>query len=202
MIKTGFLLLAILFSFNAGIDYNLPVYTANRQSLYTIELTGIGEFGLLRKARPGIPAHYHTGIDIKRPSQNYSDEPIFPMAEGVVISKREDGPYAQLIIEHNSDKRIWTVYEHIAGIKVDLYESVGPQTPIARFMNRNELNRYGWQFDHFHFEILKSPPVKLKQNTKNPERQFASYTLVCYTAEDLNKHFYNPLNFFEEQFQY
>ncbi|PKH52241.1 hypothetical protein CXF68_16760 [Tenacibaculum sp. Bg11-29] len=196
MIKTGFLLV-ILF-FNLGLGYRLPINALGRNSISSLKLTEIGEFGLLRKERPHVPAHLHTGIDIKRPTNNYQNEPIYPIFEGIVISKRQDGPYAQLIIEHGGDHKFWTVYEHISGIEVDLFDSVSTETKIARFMNRNELNKYGWQFDHFHFEILKVQPIKLKQNNLNPERLFSSYTLVAYTKEDLNKYFYDPLDFLEK----
>jgi len=148
--------------------------------------------------RPGIRAHFHTGIDIKRPTKNYQAEPIFPIFEGIVISKRQDGPYAQLIIEHEDNHKFWTVYEHISGIEVSLYDYVSPKTPIARFMDKNELNKYGWQFDHFHFEILKIQPIRLKQNNSKHERLFASYSLACYTKVDLDKYFYDPLIFLEK----
>ncbi|MCG8580587.1 MAG: M23 family metallopeptidase [Bacteroidales bacterium] len=197
--KTGLLLLLFFFSTNVAYEYNIPVKTTDRSSINNIELTEIGEFGLLRKERPGIPAHFHTGIDIKRPNRNYHSESIYPISEGIVISKRQDGPYAQLIIEHENEHKFWTVYEHIAGIEVNLYDYVSPETPIARFMNENELNRYGWQFDHFHFEILKVQPIKLKRDHSKPERLFASYTLACYTIDDLNKYFYNPLEFLDKR---
>ena len=196
MLKINLFIIIFLFSTNSGLNYYLPINTVNRKSINGLTLTDIGEFGLLRKERPGIPAHYHTGIDIKRPTKNYQNELIFPLAAGIVISKREEGPYSQLIIEHEDNNDVlWTVYEHIAGIKVNLYEHVQPNSAIARFMNIDELNKYGWQFDHFHFEILKVPPFKLKTNNLNPDRHFSSYTLLCYTMKDLNKYFYNPLEF-------
>ncbi len=83
--------------------YYLPINSVNRKSIDALQLTDIGAFGLLRKERKEVPAHYHTGIDIKRPSKNYMHEPVFPLTKGIVISKREDGPFAQLIIEHEAD---------------------------------------------------------------------------------------------------
>ena len=133
---------------------SLPVDLTNRQSVELLQLSDIGEYALIRKARPKIKSHYHTGIDIMRPSSNYVDELIYPVAKGHVISKRSDGPFAQLILEHRiDDKLFWTLYEHIAGIKVNLGDTVKPNNAIARFMNTKELQLYGWQFDHF---ILKS----------------------------------------------
>lgn len=178
----------------------LPINVPDRKSVYELALTEIGEFGLQRKARPTIPEHLHTGIDIKRPSKNYDDEPIYPIADGVVISKREDGPYAQLIVEyHIQGQYFWTVYEHIAGIKVGLHQPVNTNEPIARFFNQMELDKHGWQFDHFHLEILKSRPIQIRPQANLPERLFKSYTLDCYTEEKLNSLFYNPLSFFSER---
>ena len=163
-----------------------------------VQLTHIGQFGILREARPHVPAHYHTGIDIMRPHKNYEDEPIFPIARGVVMSKRDDGPYAQLILEHDLKQlTFWTLYEHISGITVEVGDSVQPDIPVARFMNESELNKYGWQFDHFHFEILRAEPLKVEYDPSKPDRYFGSYTLMCYTESDLNTYFYNPIEFFE-----
>ncbi|MEQ8245441.1 M23 family metallopeptidase [Fulvivirga sp.] len=181
-------------------DVYLPIDVTDRKSIYEIALTEIGEFGLKRKARPSVPEHLHTGIDIKRPGKNYLDEPIYPIADGVVISKREDGPYAQLIVEHNiNGQYFWTVYEHIAGIRVGLHQTVSTSDPIARFFNRKELDKHGWQFDHFHFEILRVAPMQIRPQANLPERLFKSYTLDCYTEERLNSLFYNPLSFFAER---
>jgi hypothetical protein len=72
---------------------------------------------------------------------------------------------------------------------------VSPRKPIARFMSRDELNQFGWQFDHFHLEILKMPPMKLQPEVLQPERLFNSYSLVCYTPQDLEKYYYDPLEF-------
>lgn len=178
----------------------LPIRTDNRKAIGSVQLTEIGKFAVMRKERPKVPAHFHTGIDIKRPGKNYVDEPVFAVAEGIVISKREDGPYAQLIIEHQIEKqKFWTVYEHIAGLRVSLHERVTPAKPIARFMNEAELNKYGWQFDHFHFEILKVAPIPVRFDPAKPQRLFNSYSLICYSKNELHKYFYDPLVFLRTQ---
>ncbi len=183
-----YLQLVFLLTINAPFELQLPIKSAK------IQLTQIGDFGIQRKARATIPAHLHTGIDIMRPSDNYESEPILAIAEGLVISIRNDGPYAQIIIEqHHNDYVFWTVYEHIADIQVDLYDEVKPKQQIARFFNRDELNKHGWQFDHFHFEVLKVAPQKLKPSYIHPKRYFNSYTLQCYSKRGLDKYFYNPL---------
>lgn len=177
----------------------LPINATNRASIKELSLTNIGAFGLSRKARPKVKRHLHTGIDIKRPDNNYINNPIFPIAPGVVISKRDDGPFAQLIVEHKTSKiTFWSVYEHIAGINVELNEEVDPSKPIARFMNRQELERYGRQFDHFHLELLKVAPILLKITADLPDRRFNSYTLLCHNQKDLFTYFYHPIEFFEK----
>lgn len=198
MLNNCLFLLLLSLNPSANTYFSIPVHTTNRNSIGTLTLSNIGEFGLVRKERPGVPVHFHSGIDIKRPVNNYKDEPIFPVTEGIVISKRQDGPYAQLIIEHKNPE-CWTVYEHIAGIKVNLNDHVIPDSPVARFMNKAELDKFGWQFDHFHFEILKIRPLRIKNDQKNPDRRYSSYSLICHTKEELNKYFYNPLDFLREQ---
>ena len=182
----------------ADLEWYLPINLQNRQSLEKLTLTHIGAFGAARKPRPGVPSHLHTGIDIKRPSENYINEPVFSACRGVIISLRNDGPFAQVIVEHHMKDsiRVWTVYEHIAGITSVLGDTVFPEKPFARFMNKNELNNLGWQFDHVHFEVLRKSPVPLKPGHANPFRRFNTYGLTCYNREDLIDAYYAPMDFF------
>ncbi len=179
-------------------EWYLPINVPNRQSWEHVRLTKIGAFGLMRKARPRVPAHYHTASDFMRPGNNYEDEPIFPAARGRVISQRDDGPFAQLIVEHvsSSNDTLWTVYEHIAGLRVIVGDTVNPFTPIGRFMTKKELNKYGWQFDHLHFEIMKHRPRPLQPTKKTPMRRFKVYNLECYKKADLEKYYHAPQEFF------
>ena len=181
-----------------GGEILLPILTPTRTNIEALRLTTIGDFGLIRQAREGIPAHYHTGIDIQRPGENYWSEPVFSIAHGVVISIRNDGPFAQIIIEHTdpSGMLFWSVYEHISGIVVEYGQSVHSLEPIARFMNRDELNLYGWQFDHFHLEIMRIPPYKLKPVEPHPDRHYTTYALTCFSEEELYKRYFNPIDFF------
>jgi len=179
-------------------SWQLPVNYSDRQSWNNVQLTSIGEFGRLREARPTVPAHLHTAIDFKRPAGNFDDSPIFAIGLGRVISIRDDGPFAQIIIEHQltSKEMIWSVYEHIADIQVELDELVNSNKKLARLMNKSELDKYGWQFDHLHFEIMKRPPYRLKDDSKNPNRKFATYSLVCYDIQKLEQTYYYPKDFF------
>lgn len=201
MTKTLFILFSFLTAVTVSAsEISLPILTAAESSADNIRLTEIGEFGVWRTDRPGIPGHFHTGIDIVRPSANYYDEPVLSAAEGLVISRRDDGPYAQLIIEHHVKGMVfWTVYEHVSGIQVSVSDRVDAGMPIARFMNGAELNRYGWQFDHFHFEVLKIRPLELAPYPATPERHYKSYSLQCFTKDDLRSYFYHPIEFFEQK---
>lgn len=183
---------------NIAIDWYLPIDVRDRQSLESVYLTPIGDFGLMRKPRPGIPAHLHTGIDLMRPNHNYYAEPVLPVAEGKVISIRDDGPYAQIIIQHKLPDTgyIWTVYEHIAGIQIRINQDVDPFRPIARFMTADELNRYGWQFDHVHLEILKIPPPARPPEKAQPFLLYGTFALDCHNQWELEERYYSPLEFF------
>lgn len=163
----------------------------------SVRLTRIGEFGLLRRARPGIPAHLHAGIDIARPSDNYHHEPVYPVGPGVVVSLRDDGPFAQLIIEHRLENgaKLWSVYEHVSGMVCSLGDTVSPEHPLARFMNRQELDRHGWQFDHLHLEIMRIPPRPRSPDPRLPYCRYATYGLTCYVRQELEARYLDPIEF-------
>lgn len=117
----------------------------------------------------------------------------------MVISKRTDGPYAQLILEHKlKTDTFWTLYEHIAEILVEINQEVDPNEEIARFFNKAELDLHGWQFDHFHFEVLKTPPKPIQPTPKLPHRQFMSFTLECFDETELLNRFHDPLTFMKK----
>ena len=184
-------------------EWLVPVRTTDRRSWREVRLTSIGQFGLQRKARPGVPAHLHTGVDIRRPSRNYSDEPVYPAARGVAISVRDDGPFAQVIIEHRLDAgtAVWTVYEHLAGIRTAAGDTVGPHQPIGRFMTGAELDRCGWQFDHLHFEVLRLRPCDAMPSKRLPMRLFQTYALLCVDPVSLSRRYFDPKTFLEDQWQ-
>ena len=194
-------LLLFIFSFTPDVRLYLPVKVGDRTNSASIKLTGIGQFGLQRKARPTVPAHYHTGIDIIRPSKNYTDEPVYAAGKGKVISMRNDGPFSQIIIEHkiNSKDTLWTVYEHILGIVCHTGDMVNENSTIARFFNKAELDKYGWQFDHLHFEIMKKKPLKLKATVRFPEYFYKTYAINCFSKEQLNNRMINPYAYFRKK---
>ena len=177
----------------------VPIKVEDRFSWNEVQLTDIGDFGYPRKPRKHIPGHLHTGIDIKRPKDNYRNEPIYSCFEGQVISVRRDRAYSKVIIEHTlpSGKKFWSAYEHIGEIKVRVGEWVTPETSIARFFSKEELNRDGWHFDHLHFELLKKEPERMDATKDLPERFWKSHTLTCHDRETLLKCFFDPAEFLE-----
>ena len=195
------LLISVLCLLTTSAQWLLPVNSFNRNSLSKIRLTPIGNFGLLRKARPGVPEHYHTGIDIKRPKDNYDHEPIYPACKGIVISLRDDGPFAQIILEHEDGKygKLWTVYEHVTGIQCRLGQTVEQTDTIAFFFSKKELDHFGWQFDHLHFEIMKEHPLTVKPRKDLPHFQYTTYALTCTTKLLLEMRLYNPIQFFNDK---
>lgn len=203
MLIIGISWLSASAAYAKSFEWLLPIAAADRQTWHGVQLTRIGLFGLERKARPGIPAHLHTGTDIKRPKNNYDSEPVFAAAAGEVISVRDDGPFAQVIIAHRlpDGASVWTVYEHIAGILVSPEDLVSPFEPIGRFMNKKELEKFGWQFNHVHFEVLKHPPRPLKRSSKTPNRWFGTYSLECRSEAELQKYYYDPIAFLEFQWK-
>jgi len=195
--------LLLITAMATGQEWLLPVRAGDRKSWQDVRLTDIGRYGLRRRERPGIPGHLHTGVDFKRPGGNYRDEPVFPAGPGVLVSLRTDGPFAQAIVEHRLDsvRYIWTVYEHIAGILVALHDSVGPRRPLARFMDRTELDRYGWQFDHLHFEVMRIKPNPANGDRRRPARKYQTYGLSCHTAAELDSCYFDPREFLEGQWR-
>lgn len=197
--KTLLFITTLLFPLS-GESWKLPIESQNRESFRDMRLTKIGHFGMNRIARVRVPAHLHTAIDICRPDSNYVDSPIYAVGTGKVISMRDDGPYAQVIISHGDT--IWSVYEHISGITVSAGDSVKSNTIIGRFLNQQELNSYGWHFDHVHFELMKKRPAKRDTLPGQQNLHYATFALTCYTQKSLNENYYNPILFFRGKWKY
>ena len=85
-----------------------------------------------------------------------------------------------------SGTAIYSVYVHVTNIKVNTGDIVGHTTHIADLMDKAQLDTYGWEFNHLHFEILKKPRVhEINGN-------YLSYSTRCKTKEDVLEHFHNP----------
>jgi hypothetical protein len=190
------ILLQILITIPLYAQWYIPANYRGIADPQKVQLTGIGAFGLLRKARPAVPAHYHTGIDIVRPDSQYYKQPIFPAKEGVIVSIYDNGPFSQIVIKHaGNNKNYWTVYEHLHIRIKKINIAVTPFDTIGYFFSKDELNRYGWQFNHFHFEILKLEPPKLKSSEIKSLRYYKTFGILCFSREELIARQENPLEF-------
>jgi hypothetical protein len=199
MLKTVFLF-QILIAIPLYSQWYLPANYRGVADPQKMQLTKIGAFGLLRKARPTVPAHYHTGIDIMRPDSQYDKQPIFPAKDGVVVSILDEGPFSQVVIKHTDNNRTyWSVYEHLHVRINKINISITPFDTIGYFFSKDELNRYGWQFDHFHFEILKLEPPKFKTAGVNSLRNYKTFGILCFSREDLYMRQEDPLEFLFEK---
>jgi murein DD-endopeptidase MepM/ murein hydrolase activator NlpD len=191
-----FVLIAAIPSYS---QWLLPINCRDRSSVENIHLTDIGRFGTLRKARPTVPAHYHTGIDIVRPHQNYSDEPVFPARKGVVASIIDNGPFSQIIIKHECNNMLyWSVYEHIKVKPIKVGKFINPLDTIGYYFNKDELNKYGWQFDHLHFEIIKCQLIPLKPTARYPNRFYCTFAIKCFTKKELYERLVDPMDIFNK----
>jgi hypothetical protein len=199
MAKT--LLVLLSFSLPLSAQWRVPANYQKIDNIDQIKLSPIGQFGLQREARPGVPAHYHTGIDILRPNSNYHNEPVFPTNNGTIVSIIDDGPYSQIVIEHVFENhKFWSVYEHIKVVVTEINREVSWNDTIGFFFNKEELHRYGWQFNHVHFEINKIEPLKATPTEKKPVRYYKTYAIVCYTKDELNARLENPLTLLDRYF--
>lgn len=195
MIKIS-ILVQLLITIPLYAQWYIPANYRNIADPQKLQLTKIGAFGLLRKARPTVPAHYHTGIDIVRPDSQNNRQPIFPAKEGIVVSIYDNGPFSQVVIKHtDNNKNYWTVYEHLHVRISNVSKSVTPFDTIGYFFSKDELNRYGWQFNHVHFEILKVEPPKLTSASINSLRNYKTFGVLCFTREELYMRQENPLEF-------
>lgn len=156
-------------------------------------------FKTKRSAFTNVKLHYHTGVDIQaNGSAGKLDSPgmpIFAVAAGKVVAVEDELPQRRITIEHKlpDGTVVWSVYCHIAGECVVPHEVVDSETIIARRMNGRELDQYGWEYNHVHLEILKKMPDFL-------DAFYQRKTFTCYSEEDVNEYFYDPIKFLNRQF--
>ena len=137
--------------------------------------------------------HLHTGIDISDDSRKPGRK-VFAAATGKVVSIYAVEPHRAIMIQHilPSETTIYSVYVHVTDIKVSIGDIVDNSSHIANLMNRKQLDLYGWDFNHLHFEILREP--RIQEDTG----KYLSFSTKCKTEEAVMKHFYNPELFLKE----
>jgi len=180
-------------------DWKLPIETADRQDWATVFFEHDALFKTKRAAFTNVKLHYHTGVDIQANGRHGKLDspgmPIFAVAAGKVVAIEDEVPQRRITIEHKlpDGTVVWSVYCHIAEERVVTHEVVSSETIIARRMNGRELDQHGWEYNHVHLEIQK----KLLDS----EGEFYHRkTFTCYSEEDVDEYFYDPILFLKRQF--
>lgn len=176
--------------------WKLPVETVDRRDWSTINFERDAHFNALRAPFGPVKQHYHTGVDIQNGNLDPAGETVYAIAAGKVIAIEDPPPQRRITIEHILPNRtkVWSVYVHIIEAQVKIGDRVESETVIARLMNQAELEAYGWEYHHVHLEILKKSPL--------PATEFYyRKTFTCYTAEQVDEYFYDPVVFLNHYFR-
>lgn len=193
IIFTGCLIVyLIIFGFNPDEQpiasvWKLPLNTIDRQDWSTLILEPDDHFKALRAPFDSVKLHYHTGIDLQNGNAGSPGEPVYAIAAGKVIAIEDAPPQRRITIEHAlaDGTKIWSVYIHIINERVRVGDIVDVETIIARLMNPTELDRYGWEYDHVHLEIMKKlPPIVSEFYDRK--------TFTCYSEGEVDEYFYDP----------
>ncbi len=161
-------------------NWFLPFNTKDRSDPKT--LGTVSTFGSPRMSY--YKGHIHTGLDcIPKPKSdtNY----VYAMAEGIVCSIHLGDPHRTIVVKHilRDGKSIYTSYKHLGDIYVKTGDIVNKNTKLARLYTRKEAKKLGGNYDHLHLEIRK----------KFDDYGCASW--LTMTKTELNKRFYDPLDF-------
>lgn len=142
----------------------------------------ISTFGAHRDSY--MRGHKHSGADIK----GSLNEPVYPVGDGIVTDIHLAFPHRTIIVLHRlpEGRHIYSVYKHVEGVVVTIGDTVSKDRPIARLFNADELKKSKFGVCHLHFEI--------KHNVSDNGR--ASFT--CFTREELDKYYYDPLEYMKK----
>jgi len=160
----------------------LPLQSfANRRSCFELEKKVLDGFGAYRTA-----GHKHAGLDIRA---SFS-EPVMSIGKGIVRAIYGEFPYRTVLIEHTTRNGglLYSAYTHIEQINVYVGQQVDEKTVVGRVFNEEEYRKSGFYENHLHFEIRKTMD------------RYKGISIKCFTEEELDRYFYNPLLFFEGSF--
>jgi murein DD-endopeptidase MepM/ murein hydrolase activator NlpD len=161
-------------------SWKVPFETVNRYKLNTIKL--ISKFGDPRLTF--LKNHIHPAIDII-PAKSDKFITVYPAANGVVCSVHLGHPYKTVVIKHllHDKSIIYTSYKHLQEIYVENGIQVDQNTKLGRLYTHAEAQKLKGNYDHLHFEVRKSFD------------DYGCASWLTMTKEELNKYFYNPLDF-------
>ena len=167
-------------------EWNLPLSISPRKGLNA--MSRLKNAGFLDKR----VEHLHTGIDLINPRDG-SGGKVYAAASGKIVSIYAKEPHFSIMIRHRlpSEETIWTVYVHVTKVKVKEGDLVSNDTIIAHLMDKSQLKKYGWEFNHLHFEVLKYPRI-------SETGKYLSFSTECKTKKEVEKHFYNPVTFLQK----
>jgi len=162
----------------------LPLNSFETPDLKSLEKRVIGRYSDRRCSF--VRGHKHAGIDI----QGRYGEPIYPIGKGRVINIFRDFPNQTIYIKHVGPKHtvFYSVYIHVADVRVEIGDAVSENTVIARMFNQKELalSDFGTS-PHLHLEIRHS----VKDN--------GQATFSCMTLEELSQYCIDPMVFFQKR---
>jgi murein DD-endopeptidase MepM/ murein hydrolase activator NlpD len=179
-------------------EWLLPLDTGNRLDWSTIVFESDAHFKALRRTGRYRGTRLHTGLDLQNGGRMGTlggpGEMVYAIAAGEVVKISGSLPNKRMVISHQLPDclTVWSSYLHIADPRVREGEQVTPQTVIARRLNTAELRRYGWGYNHLHFEIFKKLPVP-RNNHYTWMSQF------CYTSGQVDRYFFNPYDFLNDR---
>jgi len=163
----------------------LPFATRDRQDLSTVHVISV--FGAYRSSY--VRGHKHSGIDMVPKSRGDDPVWVYPIGEGIVCSIHLDHPHITIVVKHKTilGEVIYSSYKHLFAPLVKPGDAVSVNTRLGRIYTPFEGRRLGGRFDHLHLEIRKT----------FDDLGAASWTTM--TEDELNKRFYDPLDFLKNQ---
>jgi murein DD-endopeptidase MepM/ murein hydrolase activator NlpD len=161
-------------------SWKIPFGSADRNKLNSFKV--ISKFGDPRLTF--LRNHIHPAIDIV-PSKPEKFNTVYPVANGVVCSIHLGHPYKTVVIKHllHDKSIIYTSYKHLQEIYVKNGMQVDQNTKLGRLYTHAEAQALKGNYDHLHFEVRKS------------FEDYGCASWLTMTKDELNKYFYNPLDF-------
>jgi murein DD-endopeptidase MepM/ murein hydrolase activator NlpD len=153
---------------------------SNRNDLSEIKLRLLDGFGAYRTG-----GHKHAGLDI----EGKFNESVYAIGKGIVKAVYGKFPYATVLIQHylTNGEIVYSAYTHIQGIAVVVGQFVDQNTLLGRLFSPEEYKAAGFYRNHLHFEIRKTL------------EQYKAISIKCFSIEELNQCFYDPLIFFQRR---
>lgn len=166
-----------------GVDFHSPFLDPDRKDFKLLRSRFISAYGDFRSSYQ--PGHLHAGIDLAGDFK----ERVFSIGRGRVVHIFRQFPHKTIVIQHYhpDGTSVYSVYTHVEEIDVEKGDWVDSDTPLARLLDREELEKADFGTpNHLHLEI----------RTSYEDEGSASYSSM--TREELDRFCVDPLVFFEK----